>query len=98
VLLAVSWRAILYGDHWPEQTMKITNVEPLFIAVPYEHGGPKQMRPLGPWTLMEVLFVRVDTDAGLTGWGEAFGFAAVGGDARSDHARRGPALHRARIH
>jgi L-alanine-DL-glutamate epimerase-like enolase superfamily enzyme len=56
--------------------MKITKVEPLFIAVPYEHGGPKQMRPLGPWTLMEVLFVRVDTDAGLTGWGEAFGFAA----------------------
>ena len=56
--------------------MKITKVEPLLIAVPYEHGGPKQMRPLGPWTLMEVLFVRVDTDAGLTGWGEAFGFAA----------------------
>ena len=40
--------------------MKITKVEPLFIAVPYEHGGPKQMRPLGPWTLMEVLFVRVE--------------------------------------
>ncbi len=55
--------------------MKITRVEPIFIAVPYEHGGPKQMRPLGPWTLMETLFVRVDTDAGITGWGEAFGFA-----------------------
>ena len=55
--------------------MKITRVEPIFIAVPYEHGGPKQMRPLGPWTLMETLFVRIDTDAGITGWGEAFGFA-----------------------
>jgi D-galactarolactone cycloisomerase len=55
--------------------MKITRVEPILIAVPYEHGGPKQMRPLGPWTHMETLFVRVDTDAGLTGWGEAFGFA-----------------------
>ena len=55
--------------------MKITKVEPIFIAVPYEHGGPKQMRPLGPWTHMETLFVRVDTDAGITGWGEAFGFA-----------------------
>jgi D-galactarolactone cycloisomerase len=76
LLLAVSWRGILCADHRLEQTMKITKVEPLLIAVPYEHGGPKQMRPLGPWTLMEVLFVRVDTDAGLTGWGESFGFAA----------------------
>src|ERR1700683_276443 len=58
------------------KAMKITKVEPLFIAVPYEHGGPKQKRPLGSWTHMEVLFARVDTDAGLTGWGEAFGFAA----------------------
>ncbi len=56
--------------------MKITRVEPILIAVPYEHGGPKPMRPLGPWTHMETLFVRVDTDAGLIGWGEAFGFAA----------------------
>jgi L-alanine-DL-glutamate epimerase-like enolase superfamily enzyme len=56
--------------------MRITRVEPILIAVPYEHGGPKPMRPLGPWSHMETLFVRVDTDAGLTGWGEAFGFAA----------------------
>lgn len=56
--------------------MKITRVEPILIAVPYEHGGPKPMRPLGPWSHMETLFVRIDTDAGLTGWGEAFGFAA----------------------
>jgi L-alanine-DL-glutamate epimerase-like enolase superfamily enzyme len=56
--------------------MRITRVQPILIAVPYEHGGPKQMRPLGPWTHMETLYVRVDTDAGITGWGEAFGFAA----------------------
>ena len=56
--------------------MKITRVEPILIAVPYEHGGPKPMRPLGPWTHMETLLVRIDTDAGLIGWGEAFGFAA----------------------
>jgi len=56
--------------------VKITRVEPILIAVPYEHGGPKPMRPFGPWTHMETLFVRIDTDAGITGWGEAFGFAA----------------------
>ena len=56
--------------------MKIIRVEPILIAVPYEHGGPKPMRPFGPWTHMETLFVRIDADAGLTGWGEGFGFAA----------------------
>lgn len=56
--------------------MKVTQIEPILIEVPYEHGGPKQMRPLGPWTRMETLFVRIDTDQGITGWGEAFGFAA----------------------
>jgi L-alanine-DL-glutamate epimerase-like enolase superfamily enzyme len=56
--------------------MRITRVEPILIAVPYEHGGPKPMRPLGPWTHMETLLVRVETDGGFTGWGEAFGFAA----------------------
>jgi D-galactarolactone cycloisomerase len=59
-----------------EESVKITRVEPILIAVPYEHGGPKPMRPFGPWTHMETLFVRVDTDGGITGWGEAFGFAA----------------------
>jgi D-galactarolactone cycloisomerase len=56
--------------------MKIARVEPILIAVPYEHGGRKPMRPSGPWTHMETLLVRIDTDDGLTGWGEAFGFAA----------------------
>ena len=55
--------------------MKIVAVEPILIAVPYEHGGPKPMRAGGAWATMDTLFVRVDTDAGITGWGEAFGFA-----------------------
>jgi len=55
--------------------MKITRVEPLLIAVPFEHGGPKPKRAAGSWEKMESLLVRIDTDAGVTGWGEAFGFA-----------------------
>jgi len=55
--------------------MKITNVEPMLIAVPYEHGGPKPVRAGGAWDTMDTLFVRVETDAGIVGWGESFGFA-----------------------
>jgi len=55
--------------------MKITNVQPMLIAVPYEHGGPKPARAGGAWDTMDTLFVRVETDAGIVGWGESFGFA-----------------------
>jgi D-galactarolactone cycloisomerase len=56
--------------------MLITRIEPIRIAVPFDHGGPTPMRSSGPWTSMDALLVRVDTDAGISGWGEAFGFAA----------------------
>ncbi len=62
--------------------MRITHVEPILIAVPYEHGGPKPKRTIGFWDHMESLLVRVDTDAGISGWGEAFGF----GVSRVTHA------------
>jgi len=55
--------------------MKITRVEPILIAVPYAHGGPKLERVFGPSDRMGTLLVRIDTDAGFTGWGEAFGLS-----------------------
>ncbi len=58
--------------------MKITAVEPILVRLPYEHGGPKPALGMGPVrATMDALFVRVDTDQGITGWGEAFGFATV---------------------
>jgi D-galactarolactone cycloisomerase len=56
-------------------SMKITHVEPIRIAVPYAYGGPKLDRVFGPSDRMGTLLVRVDTDAGITGWGEAFGLS-----------------------
>jgi len=56
--------------------MKITGVEPFVVALPYEHGGPKPAQAGAQWSTMDTLFVRVETDGGVVGWGEAFGFAA----------------------
>lgn len=55
--------------------MKITNIEIMRVAIPFQTGGPRQgLRPgLEAWTKMESLMVRVDTEDGYTGWGEAFG-------------------------
>lgn len=52
--------------------MKITAVEPILIHLPFQ----PQSRSGGRLALagMDTLFVRVTTDAGITGWGEAFGF------------------------
>jgi D-galactarolactone cycloisomerase len=55
--------------------MKITNVEPIHISVPYTFGGTPRADGI-PWRNMETLLVKVTTDEGVTGWGEAFGFGA----------------------
>jgi L-alanine-DL-glutamate epimerase-like enolase superfamily enzyme len=56
--------------------VKITRIEPILLAIPYEHGAPKSVMATGTLrTTMDALYLRVETDQGLVGWGEAFGFA-----------------------
>src|SRR5262245_8681820 len=58
--------------------MKITQVEPIFVGIPYAHGAPKPKRHgIGAWDVQPILFVKVETDAGITGWGEAFSHAST---------------------
>lgn len=57
--------------------MKITRITPFHVALPYEHGAPKPVLPTGKLRdKMDGVYVKVETDEGVTGWGEAFGFAA----------------------
>jgi L-alanine-DL-glutamate epimerase-like enolase superfamily enzyme len=57
--------------------VKITHIEPMLIALPYDHGAPKPTLSTGATrTLMDAVYIRVDTDEGITGWGEAFGFGS----------------------
>lgn len=58
--------------------MIITKVEPIFVGLPYDQGAPKPTRRgFGDWDVQPILFVRVETDAGITGWGEAFSHAST---------------------
>jgi D-galactarolactone cycloisomerase len=54
--------------------MIITSIEPILISVPYRHGGPTPKGDARPWVTMDTLLVKVTTNDGLIGWGEAFGF------------------------
>jgi L-alanine-DL-glutamate epimerase-like enolase superfamily enzyme len=53
--------------------MKITHVETLVINMPMKLDGPVPMQGGQARTSIDMLLVRIDTDAGLTGWGEGFG-------------------------
>ena len=61
------------GQDLGETAVKIVSVETILLQIPYDIGG-------GPIAIagraspgLNVLLVRIDTDDGLTGWGEAFG-------------------------
>lgn len=53
--------------------MKISAIESSIISIPFDMGGPPQLFAGQPWTHIETLLVKVTTDAGIVGWGEAFG-------------------------
>jgi L-alanine-DL-glutamate epimerase-like enolase superfamily enzyme len=59
--------------------MKISAIQTHVVRIPYTTGGPSQPEPWGgrPWLTADALLVRVDTDEGVTGWGEAFGYNAI---------------------
>ena len=57
--------------------MKITAVTTTVVAIPYEYDGPRHSLGGKDWNTLDILLVRVDTDAGLTGWGEAFGHGGI---------------------
>jgi D-galactarolactone cycloisomerase len=54
--------------------MKITAVETMLLRIPYRHSGPPTGFGGKVWATLDTLLVRIDTDAGITGWGEAFGY------------------------
>src|SRR5215813_5615707 len=53
--------------------MKITRVEGVVVNLPMVIEGATPMLGGRPRTSIDMLLVRVETDAGITGWGEAFG-------------------------
>ena len=47
--------------------MKITRVEAVPLSIPFQHG-------LGSGRRLDFCLVRVETDAALVGWGDAFAY------------------------
>ena len=54
--------------------MKIARIETIPLAIPHEHDGPPPSWGGQAWEALNILLVRVETDDGATGWGEAFSY------------------------
>jgi L-alanine-DL-glutamate epimerase-like enolase superfamily enzyme len=54
--------------------MKLISVEAQILDIPFCDGGAGEGLTPTPWRSLEVVLIRVETDTGLVGWGEAFGY------------------------
>ncbi|MGE0718812.1 MAG: mandelate racemase/muconate lactonizing enzyme family protein [Alphaproteobacteria bacterium] len=57
--------------------MKIAAIETKVVRLPFRHDGPPSGFGGTIWKTLDTLLVRVETDAGITGWGEAFGYNCI---------------------
>jgi len=57
--------------------MKITAIHTHYLRIPFDMGAPKQEFAGLRWPTMDHLLVQVETDAGITGWGEGFGHSII---------------------
>jgi D-galactarolactone cycloisomerase len=54
--------------------MKITKVEAIPLAIPFSYGADAFKLGTGSWKRLDFCMVRVETDACLVGWGDAFAY------------------------
>ena len=59
-----------------QRPMKIRSIEPIVLKIPFSAGADNTGFGDKPWTSYDMLVVRVETDTGIIGWGEAWAMAS----------------------
>jgi len=54
--------------------MKIARVEAVQLSIPFTYGGTRRLAG-AYWRALDFCLVRVETDTGAVGWGEAFSYS-----------------------
>ena len=57
--------------------MIIENFETVLIRIPFDHGATQRSLSGRDWPSLDYVFIRLDTDAGISGWGDAFAYNAA---------------------
>jgi L-alanine-DL-glutamate epimerase-like enolase superfamily enzyme len=55
--------------------VRIARVEAIPLAIPFQYGAEGWKLGTGGWKALDFCLVRVETDEGLVGWGEAFSYS-----------------------
>src|SRR5687768_14514715 len=55
--------------------LKISAVEAVPLSIPFKYGAEGWKLGSGGWKALDFCLVRVETDSGLVGWGEAFSYS-----------------------
>ena len=56
--------------------MKVKSIKAITLSMPFSHGGKKVIFHGKEWKSLEFNLIRLETDKGIVGWGEAFGFSS----------------------
>ena len=57
--------------------MKIENIETFLIKIPFDTGAENRQLTGTEWPTLNYVFIRIDTDQGISGWGDAFAYGAA---------------------
>lgn len=57
--------------------MKITSIHAHYVRIPFDMGAPRQEFAGLRFPTMDHILIQVQTDVGITGWGEAFGHTII---------------------
>ena len=57
--------------------MKITKIDVITIGLPFENPGPESSFAIADKNFLKSLLIKIETDKGLIGWGEAFGYTSI---------------------
>jgi D-galactarolactone cycloisomerase len=63
--------------------MKITAIHAHYVRIPFDMGAPPTEFAGLRWPTMDHLLIEVETDAGITGWGEGFGHTIIPATAKA---------------
>ncbi|WNJ88029.1 mandelate racemase/muconate lactonizing enzyme family protein [Bosea sp. 685] len=58
--------------------MKVVAAESFRLAIPFSDGGRGEGMTPSVWNRLDIVLVRLETDSGLVGWGEAFAYFCAG--------------------
>ncbi|MDP6341986.1 MAG: mandelate racemase/muconate lactonizing enzyme family protein [Alphaproteobacteria bacterium] len=56
--------------------MKIAKVDSHLVQLPYSAGGSGKWGEMD-WTTLDYVLIRIETESGLVGWGDGFGYGAA---------------------